>query len=104
MQEETDIRDLSSQGLNRGNTTKSGRCSDIEQMTCIGHAEYPARNRTTTEIHDGVDIAFDQTIGVLSLVLVLMVGLRLILGDEKTPYEFLDLIWVDGRAQTHIGR
>ena len=40
--------------------------------------------RTSTEVHDGVGIAFDHTKVILRLVLMLMVGLRLILGDEKS--------------------
>ena len=36
-----------------------------------------------TEIHDGVGVEFDNAILLLRLVLMLMVGFRFMLGDEK---------------------
>ena len=62
-------------------------------MACIGHAcKVASRKEAATEVHDGVGIAFDYTIAVLRLILMLMVGLRFILRDEKRSQNIINLL------------
>ena len=82
MEKEADVSNLSSEGLQGGDAIKSGRCSD-KKMMCICHAEQPTGERASTEVHDGVGVAFNHTTAVLRFVLVLMKRFRFMLGNEK---------------------
>ena len=62
----------------------------VEDNTDALQSEKPTESRATRGVHDSVGVTLGKSKTIFSLVLVLMIGFRLIILDEKGTEEISD--------------
>ena len=84
MEQKTDVWSLSCQGLEGREEAIQGRRGHVvEEDTDILEAERPGRWRADRGIHYLVDPSLGSSPSILSLVLVLMLGFRLVISNKE---------------------
>ena len=92
MEQQTDVWSLSCQGLEWREAIQGRRGHVVEEDTDILETAKPGRWRAAIGTHVLVDPSLGSSPSILSLVLVLMIGFRLVISNKELSEEVSDLL------------